>query len=423
MYFIYHFLSLFIFFAFYQIFLKRDTFFERNRWYLLASLSVALLAPFLDIPLALSRKGAMEMGELQVFVLPEMNVNVKQVEIQSWSWGGVVKVVYWLGVGIALIMFVIRIFKLIKVIMENELETRFYNYSNIRVRNSHSSTFSFFHYLFWDSSQNLTKQEERQILEHELAHIRGGHSYDLIFVALQKIIFWFNPLIYLYEKELRNQHEFIADQKAKAISNTEDYISLMVSSFFKSLHLNFTHSFHNQQIKQRIKMLHAQKTTKLKGNAKTILAVALVATTLVLIACSKQILPEFDKGIIAYQRGKDVNFYQSEEDFVKQLSPIITRHVKNASMELKENSVAERKIVCYKDGKSILYTAIKDKNNRTISIATPLEKNGNTFRISSTENSISCEGTCGCIVEYHPPQNNKPAYYACSCSPCKMRVE
>ncbi|SFE93529.1 M56 family metallopeptidase [Thermoflexibacter ruber] len=418
-YFIYHFLSVLVFFAFYQVFLKKDTFFERNRWYLLTSLAVALLAPFLDIPL--SRQRATEIGEMQVFVLPE--ITVEQTETQSWSWGEIVGRIYWLGVGIALIMFLIRIFKLIKMIKENELENRFHNYSNIRVRNSHSSTFSFFNYLFWDSSQNLTKQEEKQILEHELAHIRGGHSYDLIFIALQKVIFWFNPLIYLYEKEIVNQHEFIADRKAKTISNTEDYVSLMVSSLFKNLQLDFIHSFHNQQIKQRIKMLHAQKTTKLKGNAKTVLAIALVATTALLVACSKQILPEIDKATIAYQNGKDVYFYQSEKDFVKQLSPIITRHAKNASMELDENSMAERKIVSYKDGKSVLYTAIKDKNNRLISIATPLEKDGKTFKISSTESSISCEGSCGCVVEYHPPQNNKPAYYACSCSPCKMRVE
>jgi hypothetical protein len=41
-----------VFWAFYQVFLKKDTFFERNRWYLLASLAAAVLAPFLEIPLS-----------------------------------------------------------------------------------------------------------------------------------------------------------------------------------------------------------------------------------------------------------------------------------------------------------------------------------------------------------------------------------
>jgi hypothetical protein len=52
MYFLYHSISLFVFWAFYQVFLKKDTFFERNRWNLLASLAAAVLAPFLEIPLS-----------------------------------------------------------------------------------------------------------------------------------------------------------------------------------------------------------------------------------------------------------------------------------------------------------------------------------------------------------------------------------
>ncbi len=409
MYFLYHFLSLFVFWAFYQAFLKKDTFFERNRWYLLTCLAVASLAPFLEIPLP--RQSAAEIGALQTLVLPSLSI--EENTSASWSWAEAVRSIYFLGVGIALTLFVVRLVRLLLLIqpLSSSLTT------------GRVGTFSFFNYLFWDSSQNLTEAEEKLILEHELAHIRGGHSYDLIFIELYKIAFWFNPLIYLYEKEIRNQHEFIADRKAIASSSTEDYISLMVSTLFKSLQLDLVHSFHNQQIKQRIKMLHTKKTTQSVGNAKTVLAIALVATTVTLVACSKQTLPEFDKGIIAYQNKGNVNFCQNEEDFIKQLRPIITRHAKSANMELEENSMAERKIVSYRDGKTVLYTTLRGKNNQRISIATPLEKDGSALKISSSEESISCDGSCGCVVEYFPAQNNKPAHYACSCSPCKMRVE
>ncbi len=423
MYFLYHFLSLFVFWAFYQAFLKKDTFFERNRWYLLACLAVALLAPFLEIPL--SKQSVAEIGVLQTLVLPSLSI--EETQSANWSWVEVVRSVYFLGVCIALILFTVRLGKLVLLIQPLPASFATDRGSKVQLLSSLKAgrvgTFSFFNYLFWDSSQNLTKAEEKLILEHELAHIRGGHSYDLIFIELYKIAFWFNPLVYLYEKEIRNQHEFIADRKAIASSSTEDYISLMVSTLFKSLQLDLVHSFHNQQIKQRIKMLHTKKTTQSVGNAKTALAIALVATTVLLVACSKQTLPEFDKGIIAYQNKSNVNFCQSEEDFVKQLRPIITRHAKSAKIELEENSMAERKIVSYKDGKTVLYTTLKGKNNQTISIATPLEKDGSALRISSTESSISCDGSCGCVVEYFPAQNNKPAHYACSCSPCKMRVE
>jgi hypothetical protein len=202
----------------------------------------------------------------------------------------IVKLIYYLGISISLIIFVLRFRKLLLLIYptlkQRDKKIQLGQFTNVKIIHS-SQTFSFFNYLFWDSSQKLTTAEEKQILEHELAHINGGHSYDLIFMELQKILFWFNPLIYLYEKELRNQHEFIADRKAKKISNTEDYVSLMVSSLFKSLQLDFIHSFHNQQIKQRIKMLHTKKTSWIKGNAKTILSVAWVLMVAFTFACTK----------------------------------------------------------------------------------------------------------------------------------------
>jgi hypothetical protein len=285
-YFLFHTFCLGAFWTFYQVFLKRDTFFERNRWYLLISLAVALFAPFFDIPL--SRQSAMEIGELQTFVLPE--ITIENVKTESWSWREVGQGIYFLGISINLIIFVLRFRKLLLLIYptlkQRDKKVQLGQFTNVKIISS-SQTFSFFNYLFWDSSQQLTSAEGKQILEHELAHINGGHSYDLIFIELQKILFWFNPLIYLYEKELRNQHEFIADRKAKTISNTEDYISLMVSSLFKSLQFNFTHSFHNQQIKQRIKMLHTKKTSWIKGNAKTVLSVAWVVIIAFTFACTK----------------------------------------------------------------------------------------------------------------------------------------
>lgn len=293
-YLIYHFISLFIFWAFYQIFLKKDTFFERNRWYLLLSLGIALLAPFLEIPL--TTEDTSEIIGLQTFVLPE--IGIKETETMSWAWFEVLRLIYFLGIAISLILFGLRLGKLLLLIqrrqwtssqpiVESKPKERNLEKALIVIPYNEINTFSFFNYLFWDSSQNLTKEEEKQILEHELAHIKGGHSYDLIFMELQKIVFWFNPLIYLYQKELINQHEFIADSKALKHSDTESYISLMVSSLFKSLQIDFTHSFHNQQIKQRIKMLNTEKTTKMKGNAKTVLAIALVAIVTVAVACTK----------------------------------------------------------------------------------------------------------------------------------------
>jgi len=414
-YFIFHFASLFVFWAFYQVFLKKDTFFERNRWYLLLSLAVALLAPVLEI--SLSNQSTSEIAGLQTFVLPEISIAEAEVKVESWSWFQVIKSIYFLGAAISLILFAVRLGKLLLLIRPTLSVVA--NPANCYK----VGTFSFFNYLFWDNSLKLSKEEEKQILEHELAHIRGGHSYDLMYVELQKIVFWFNPIIYLYEKELRNQHEFIADSKATRLSDTESYVSLMVSSLFKSLQINFTHSFHNQQIKQRIKMLNTQKTTRVKGYAKTVLAVALVAITTLFIACSKEILPEFSKDIVANQIGSKMSFSNSNNGLLSQISPLVSSHLKETSMLLQECAITDRKIVSYDDGQIVLFVKIEDSSSHKLSIAVPLEKSGNAFKVILTESSVSCSGSCGCSVDYYPAHNNTPAHYSCSCSPCSMTVK
>jgi TonB family protein len=358
-YFLFHTFCLGAFWAFYQVFLKRDTFFERNRWYLLISLAVALFAPFFDIPL--SRQNAMEIGELQTFVLPE--ITIENVKTENWSWREVGQGIYFLGISISLIIFVLRFRKLLLLIYptlkQRDKKVQLGQFTNVKIISS-SQTFSFFNYLFWDSSQQLTSAEEKQILEHELAHINGWHSYDLIFIELQKILFWFNPLIYLYEKELRNQHEFIADRKAKTISNTEDYISLMVSSLFKSLQLNFTHSFHNQQIKQRIKMMNTKKTSWIKGNVKTVLAIALVIMVAAAVACSNA-LTSIDKDqklsemkVNQRQNNKEIiaGYIEEWEELVKKYpnAKVIERYAnKPAETEgISNNKDAERYVFLLK---------------------------------------------------------------------------
>jgi beta-lactamase regulating signal transducer with metallopeptidase domain len=362
MYFLYHFLSLLIFWAFYQVFLKKDTFFERNRYYLLLASLLAFVIPFLEI--SINQEVDFEQMPLpvkEVYVklqdtdlekpIPTVSANVllhgeKLSASQGIDKYEIVKLIYFLGVAIALILFLIRIFKLLNVFKEYEFLTRIYD-NKLVVRfgkrvphqsDSHSCTFSFFNYLFWDSSQNLTREEEQQILEHELAHIRGGHSYDLIFMELQKVVFWFNPIIYLYEKELRNQHEFIADSRAKKLTKTENYISLMVSSLFKTLQIDLTHSFHNQQVKQRIAMLEEPETSKFRGNTKSLFAGLIIGMIVIGFACSKGL----------EKMAKEDSFLKAEKALMKEyLAESEEFEKKYTNMEMKYTYIDEYKYNSY----------------------------------------------------------------------------
>ncbi|GIM51105.1 hypothetical protein CAPN004_01350 [Capnocytophaga cynodegmi] len=66
---------------------------------------------------------------------------------------------------------------------------------------------SFWNYIFI----NKKDAYEQKVLLHELTHIRQKHSLDLLFVEFLKIVFWFHPVVHLFGKAIRINHEFLAD--------------------------------------------------------------------------------------------------------------------------------------------------------------------------------------------------------------------
>lgn len=60
--------------------------------------------------------------------------------------------------------------------------------------------------------ENWDKDKYKVVLGHELLHIKSGHILLLFFFAMLRIYWWINPLIYLYEKMLREDLEMACDE-------------------------------------------------------------------------------------------------------------------------------------------------------------------------------------------------------------------
>ena len=127
----------------------------------------------------------------------------------SFSWMTLLWVVYFIGIALAGVRFLIGVFKInqlknsgerseisgIEVIKTNEIET----------------PFSFFGNLFWSKKlDSLNHTEQQQILLHESAHIHQGHSFDVMLFEMAGILFWWNPMVYAFKHSIREVHEFLA---------------------------------------------------------------------------------------------------------------------------------------------------------------------------------------------------------------------
>jgi len=88
---------------------------------------------------------------------------------------------------------------------------------------------TFLHYIFINKKEYEHQLIEEELLAHERTHVRQKHTYDILFVELLKILLWFNPLVYLYEKAIRLNHEFLADEAVlKTNKNVLAYQQLLL---------------------------------------------------------------------------------------------------------------------------------------------------------------------------------------------------
>jgi len=112
-------------------------------------------------------------------------------------------------------------------------------------------------------SQHDYDLHSEAIIIHEQSHIRLGHIYDLMLMEMVKIIFWFNPLVYSMIRDLKEIHEFQADDYTlhTGIDATQ-YQLLIIQKCVGYQKFALANSFNHCQIKNRITMMNKQKTSK-----------------------------------------------------------------------------------------------------------------------------------------------------------------
>lgn len=142
--------------------------------------------------------------------------------------------------------------------------------------------FSFFKYIFWNTSIDLNGEVGKKILAHEVAHVEANHSFDKLLIELQLIIGWFNPITWLIRNELYLIHEFIADQKSIQNNDTSVLAELLLASAYPSQQHILSNSFFFSPIKRRIQMF--TKTNTKYSYLRRLTILPIMAATVLLFA-------------------------------------------------------------------------------------------------------------------------------------------
>ena len=283
-----------LFLVVYDLFLKKETFFSSNRLYLIVTPVLSLILPLIKIDLIrqnIPEQFMMQLpsvligGNSRTPILASETLDAITISsVSDLSYSEIGQLIWFIGI---LVSFGIFCFKLYKISKLKKLGTitSVNGLKIYRMPNS-DSAFSFFKNIFL--GEQLSEVQKTNILLHEKIHIDQRHSLDLIFFEVLRIIFWFNPLVYVYQNKMVLLQEFTADAEVAALNGKRAYYEGLLSQVFKTESISFINTFFNHSlIKKRITMLQKSKSKKI-FQLKYLLLVPVLAAMLVYTSCSDQ---------------------------------------------------------------------------------------------------------------------------------------
>ena len=288
LFFIYSLKVAFCLIAFYLVFkllLSKETFHTFNRWVLLLVMVVSILLPWLKVTTAEPTAIAEGMISLESIIASAEVVNDDTQE--GLSAIQLLFIIYIIGIAVFFlreVVSVVRLFRLIRRGTPLTAEQAGVSQHGVRVvvMKNEIAPFSWFRHVVL--SEKDFRENPREILTHELAHIRLGHSWDVAVCNLLIIFQWWNPAAWLLKRELQNVHEFEADE---AVINrgvdAKQYQLLLIRKSVGERLFSMANNLNHQSLKKRITMMTTKKSSPWQ-KAKVLVALPMAALAVVAFA-------------------------------------------------------------------------------------------------------------------------------------------
>ncbi len=246
-----------MFYLSYHILLRKETFFNSNRWFLMVGLITSA-----GTAVGGFTKTVWVEPTPTTFDWSKIPVTTNGIENEGFeiNWYLVFAIVYGLGILGFLSKFAFDFYSLSKVLkgktIQRQADFKFIDISE------NVSPFSYFNSIVYNSSL-YSETELENILEHEKVHSSQHHTLDVLISRLFSIVFWLNPLMWLYKKAVIQNLEFIADSEAsKKIADKKAYQLTLLKITTQKNCVAITNHFYQSLIKKRIVMLNKNQSNK-----------------------------------------------------------------------------------------------------------------------------------------------------------------
>jgi hypothetical protein len=248
-----------VFYLLYLVFLRKETFYVGNRWYLLMGLVTSIILPLLTFTKTVWVDPEPISKYIEVVPLVD-DTRIRTVSEEPMDWSLILSATYAfvtlfiiLKVGFEIASFFNKIIKLNK--QKDSNFTLIYS-------NSTENPFSFFKYIVINPTL-FSKEEYEHIITHERIHVKQWHSIDVLISKVVCALFWINPIIWLYRKAMLQNLEFIADNHSlEQVESKYEYQKTLLKVVAHQQTLSITNPFYQSLIKKRIIMLQTNQSHK-----------------------------------------------------------------------------------------------------------------------------------------------------------------
>ncbi|WP_103666081.1 M56 family metallopeptidase [Gracilimonas amylolytica] len=301
-------------FGLYKLLLENEKMHRFNRFFLLFALVFGLTAPLISFEFQPEQSIAgiqMQQVErvvnapakavdrsIQPLITPEQGLSPGSestpdtVNKSNWSIGtlNVILALYGAITLFLLIRFVaglIQIRNKVKAGTRKELE-----HATLVLLEEPITPQSFLDYIFLEKQPFESGNIEPEILDHEFTHVRQLHSFDVLLIEFLKVIFWFNPLMYLYKHAIQLNHEFLADEAVvRSGSSISDYQELLIRVSSGNNSLKTTSSINFSLTKKRLRMM-GTKISKIKVGAVWLFVLPLSVALIIVFSAQTDKYPQ-----------------------------------------------------------------------------------------------------------------------------------
>lgn len=273
-----------LFYLFHKLLMSRDTFHTFNRFAILSMMLLSLVLPL--VHLSLDSETGINRGTVALEGLVAQTVvdgggngvgegmTLTQVLLATYVLG----VVLFVGKALLSVGSLLRLIRRARCV-----EVR--NGIRIYTMQGDISPFSWFRYIIM--SEKDWQENRREIVLHEMAHIRRCHSMDVAVCNMMIVFQWYNPAAWLLKRELQTLHEYEADEAVLSAGvDATHYQMLLIRKAVGERLFSMANNLNHNSLKKRITMMKIKRTNPVQ-KAKIAFVLPLAAMTVAAFASQK----------------------------------------------------------------------------------------------------------------------------------------